>query len=148
MVSMINRTKYGHYIMLIIFVSSYNEGLSISPFKCIYFLRPLNHQTNYLSTLGHKAEIPHPSVGRSVGWSVDYASFDARVGLLVGMWKRSIFIPLPQLPLPLPLPFYSSNTGSYPILQIGSGQSLLHPYLLVPFFSSWDFILSRFSSGI
>ena len=32
--------------------------------------------------------------------------------LLAGMWKPSISIPLPQLPLP----FYSSNTGSYPIL--------------------------------
>ena len=45
----------------------------------------------------------------------------------VGMWKRSIFMPLPLLPLPLP--FFSSNTSSYPILQIGSGQSLPHPYL-------------------
>ena len=47
----------------------------------------------------------------------------------LGMWKRSIFMPLPPLPLPLslPLPFYNSNTSSYPILQIGSGQSLPHP---------------------
>ena len=45
----------------------------------------------------------------------------------LGMWKRSIFMPLPPLPLPLPLPFHSSNTSSYPILQIGSGQSLPHP---------------------
>ena len=43
----------------------------------------------------------------------------------VGMWKRSIFMPLPQLPLPLP--FCSSNTSSYPTHQIESGQSLLHP---------------------
>ena len=48
--------------------------------------------------------------------------------LLVGMWKRSILVPLPPLPLPLPLPFCSSNTSSYPILQNGSGQSLPHPY--------------------
>ena len=34
--------------------------------------------------------------------------------LLLGMWKRSILRPLPQLPLPLPLPFCSSNTSSYP----------------------------------
>merc|ERR1719309_1632653 len=44
----------------------------------------------------------------------------------LGMWKRSILVPLP--PLPLPLPFSSSNTSSYPILQNGSGQSLPHPY--------------------
>ena len=37
-------------------------------------------------------------------------------------------MPLP--PLPLPLPFYNSNTSSYSILQIGSGQSLPHPYIL------------------
>ena len=43
----------------------------------------------------------------------------------VGMWKRSILVPLP--PLPLPLPFCSTNTSSYPILQNGSGQSLPYP---------------------
>ena len=49
--------------------------------------------------------------------------------LELGMWKRLIFMPHPPLPLPLPLPlpFYSSNTSSYPILQIGSGQLLPHP---------------------
>ena len=45
----------------------------------------------------------------------------------LGMWKRSILVPLPPLPLPLPLPFCKSNTSSYPILQNGSGQSLPHP---------------------
>ena len=48
------------------------------------------------------------------------------------MCKRLIFMPLPPLPpLPLPLPFCSSNTSSYPILQIGIGQSLPHPYWLL-----------------
>ena len=41
-----------------------------------------------------------------------------------------MFMPLPPLPIPLPLPFYCSNTSSYPILQIGSGQPLPHPYTL------------------
>ena len=49
-----------------------------------------------------------------------------RVCYYLGMWKRSIFMPL--LPLPLPLPFCSSNTSSYPTHQNGSGQSLPHPY--------------------
>ena len=39
--------------------------------------------------------------------------------LKLGMWKRSIFMPLP----PLPLPFCSSNTSSYPTHQNGSGKS-------------------------
>ena len=44
----------------------------------------------------------------------------------LGMWKRSIFKPLPPLPLslplplPLPLPFCSSNINSYPTHQNGS----------------------------
>ena len=53
--------------------------------------------------------------------------------------KRSIFMPLPPLPLPLPLPFCSSNTSSYPILQIGSGQSLPHPYFK-PYFTYYELI--------
>ena len=46
---------------------------------------------------------------------------------LLGMWKRSILVPLPLLPLPLPLPICSTDTSSYPILQNGNGQSLPHP---------------------
>ena len=46
----------------------------------------------------------------------------------LGMWKQSIFKPLPLLPLlpPLPLLFCCSSISSYPTHPNGSGQSLPH----------------------
>ena len=48
--------------------------------------------------------------------------FEKRV-LILGMWKRSILVPLP-------LPCCSTNTCSYPIFQNGSGQSTSLAYTI------------------
>jgi len=76
-------------------------------------------------------DVTPPTIAAAVIYSIvveNDTSLRSKEKFRVGMWKRSILVPLPPLPLPLPLPFCSSNTSSYPTHQNGSGQSLPHPY--------------------